>query len=123
MADDGRLTFFGTHRFARTFFGKGDLMRNLVAPMRSRLDGLIKRHVKNAIAEGDRVVVEAEGEARTKGGRRYNNRCCILLERAMERSRQCASPWIPSSQKKFSAERAMRRDRRYPFARAHPRCA
>ncbi len=34
----------------------------------------------NAIAEGDQVVVEAQGEARTKDGRDYNNLYCIVLK-------------------------------------------
>jgi uncharacterized protein len=79
MSDDVRVTYFGSHRFARTFQGKADILQNFVAPLRDRLDGSIKLHVTNAVAEGDQVVVEARGEARTKDGRAYNNLYCIVL--------------------------------------------
>lgn len=80
MADDVQITYFGNHRFSRTFRGKADIMQNFVPPLLERLEGSIKLHVTNAIAEGDQVAVEARGEARTKDGRDYNNLYCILLK-------------------------------------------
>lgn len=80
MSDDVQVTYFGSHRFARTFRGKADIMQNFVPALRERLEGSIKLHVTNAIAEGDQVVVEAQGESRTKDGRDYNNRYCIFLK-------------------------------------------
>lgn len=44
-----------------------------------RLEGPIKITVTNAIAEGDQVFVEAEGESRTKDGLDYNNLYGIVL--------------------------------------------
>ena len=80
LSEDVRHTFFGNHRFGRTFQGKDDLYKNLFGPMREVLQGTVKMHVKNAIAEGDQVVVEVQGEARTKDGRDYNNSYCIVLK-------------------------------------------
>lgn len=80
MADDVEITYFGTHRLARTFLGKEDIIKNFVPVLRERLEGSIKLHVKNVIAEGDQVVVEMQGEARTKDGRDYNNLYCIVLK-------------------------------------------
>lgn len=80
MTDDVLVTYFGSHRFSRTFRGKADIMQNFVPPLLERLDGSIKLHVINVVAEGDQVVVEARGEARTKDGRDYNNLYCILLK-------------------------------------------
>jgi len=80
MSDDVQVTYFGSHRFARKFCGKGDIMKNFVPRLRERLEGSIKLHVTNAIAEGDQVVVEARGESRTKDGRDYNNHYCIVLK-------------------------------------------
>jgi uncharacterized protein len=80
MADDVRITYYGSHRFARTFHGKIDILQNFVPALRERLEGSIKLHVTNAIAEGDQVVVEARGESRTKDGRDYNNLYCIVLK-------------------------------------------
>jgi ketosteroid isomerase-like protein len=79
MRDDVQVTFFGNHRFSRTFNGKKDIMENFVPPLRARLDGSIRLHVKNVIADGEQVVVEAQGEARTKDGLDYNNLYCIVL--------------------------------------------
>ena len=35
--------------------------------------------MKNLVAEGNQVVVEALGESRTKDGRDYNNIYCLVL--------------------------------------------
>lgn len=80
MSDDIEITYFGSHRFSRTYRGKDDIRQNFAPPLRERLEGLIRLHVQNVTAEGDRVVVEAHGEARTKDGRDYNNCYCIVLE-------------------------------------------
>jgi len=79
MADDVEITYYGSHRFSRAYKGKEDIAKNFVPPLRERLEGSIKLRVKNAIAEGDQVVVEAQGEARTKDGHDYNNLYCIVL--------------------------------------------
>lgn len=80
MADDVCVTYFGSHRFSRTFRGKSDIAENFIPPLRDRLDGSIKLHVRNVVAEGDQVVVEAQGEARTKEGLDYNNLYCIVIK-------------------------------------------
>ena len=79
MRDDVTVTYYGTHRVSGTYRGKADLMANLVPPLRARLDGMIKLHVRHVVAEGDHVVVEAHGEARTKDGQDYNNLYSIWL--------------------------------------------
>lgn len=79
VADDVEWTFFGSHRFARTFRGKEDVLTNLLGPLSDCLDGMIKLHISNAIAYGDYVVIEAQGEARSKEGLPYNNQYCIVL--------------------------------------------
>ena len=80
MAEDVTVTYFGNHRFSRTFRGKGDIMENFVPPLLDRLEGPIKITVTNAIAEGDQVFVEAQGESRTKDGLNYNNLYGIVLK-------------------------------------------
>lgn len=80
MTDDVTVTYFGNHRFSRTFRGKGDIMENFVPPLLDRLEGPIKITVTNAIAEGDQVFVEAQGESRTKDGLDYNNLYGIVLK-------------------------------------------
>jgi len=79
LAPDIEYTLMGsTHRFARTFRGRDDVAQNLFAEVgavlaRGRMTPI------NAVAEGDQVVVEFEGEGRTKDGRDYNNRYCSVF--------------------------------------------
>jgi uncharacterized protein len=80
MAEDVTITYFGNHLFTGTYRGKADIMANYVPLLLSRLDGPIKVTVTNAIAEGDQVFVEAQGESRTKDGLSYNNLYGIVLK-------------------------------------------
>ena len=79
LAPDIEYTLMGsTHRFARTFRGRDDVAQNLFAEVgavlaRGRMTPI------NAVAEGDQVVVQFEGEGRTKDGRDYNNRYCSVF--------------------------------------------
>jgi ketosteroid isomerase-like protein len=79
LADDVTWTFFGSHRFAGTFRGKDELVAKLFAPLGEVLADGIKVHTDSLTAEGDRVVMEARGEASTKDGRPYNNSYCIVI--------------------------------------------
>lgn len=79
MADDITLTYFGNHLFTGTYRGKKDILDNYVPVLLNRLAGPIKITVTNAIAEGDQVFVEAEGESQTKDGLDYNNLYGIVL--------------------------------------------
>ena len=79
LADDVTWTFFGSHRFAGTFRGKDDLASRLFAPIGEILEAGIKVDIKSITAEGDRVVVEAKGDARSKSGKQYNNDYCIVI--------------------------------------------
>lgn len=79
LADDVTWTFFGSHRFAGTIRGKDELVTKLFAPLGEVLADGIKVHVDTLTAEGDRVVIEARGEAATKDGRPYNNNYCIVV--------------------------------------------
>jgi uncharacterized protein len=79
MTEDVTITYFGDHLFAGTYRGKPDILSNYVPLLLARLDGPIKITVTNAIAEGDQVFVEAQGESRTKDGLSYNNLYGIVL--------------------------------------------
>ncbi len=69
LTDDVTWTFFGSHRFAKTFNGKDDITQNLFDVLGAQLESGIVVNVKNLIAEGNQFVVEALGEARAKDGR------------------------------------------------------
>lgn len=80
LADDVTWTFFGTHRFAGTFRGKQELLEKLFAPLGEVLDGGIRVKILSMTAEGDRVVAEMKGDARSKDGVEYNNDYCLVIE-------------------------------------------
>jgi ketosteroid isomerase-like protein len=80
LADDVTITYFGDHLFTGTYRGKADILESYVPLLLARLDGPIKITVTNAIAEGDQVFVEAQGESRTKDGLRYDNLYGIILK-------------------------------------------
>jgi ketosteroid isomerase-like protein len=79
MSDDVRWVMTGTHRFAKTFIGKPDILENLFAPLGDKLADGIKLQLDTVIAEGDRVVVEARGTSATRSGGSYNNIYCNVL--------------------------------------------
>ncbi|MEX3525946.1 MAG: nuclear transport factor 2 family protein [Burkholderia sp.] len=79
MSDDVKVTYFGSHRFSRTYHGKQDLFTNFIPHFVERLDGPIDFRVKNIIAADHCVAVEAQGTGRTKDGQEYNNFYCIVL--------------------------------------------
>ncbi|MBB6466173.1 hypothetical protein HNQ96_002038 [Aminobacter lissarensis] len=80
MSDDVTITYYGNHIFTGTYNGLADIMENYVPALLDVLDGPIRITVSNAIAEGDQVFVEAQGESRTKDGRDYNNQYGIVLK-------------------------------------------
>ena len=79
LADDVTWTFFGRHRFAGTFRGKEAVRNGLFAPLGAVLADGIVVHIDTLTAEGDRVVVEARGEAATRTGGRYDNQYCLVV--------------------------------------------
>lgn len=80
LADDLTWTFFGSHRFAGTLKGKDELMTGLFAVVGDVLEDGIKVRVNAMVAEGDHVVVEGKGQARSKSGLDYNNDYCLVFE-------------------------------------------
>ena len=80
LDDDIEYTFFGDHRFGRTFRGKDDLVANMLKPVAQRIKGGIALQIDNVIAEGDHVVLESRGEAVTQDGKPYNNRYCVVVK-------------------------------------------
>ncbi|MGE0487381.1 MAG: nuclear transport factor 2 family protein [Gammaproteobacteria bacterium] len=80
LADDIEWQFFGTHRFAGTFAGKQALAAGLFAVVDATMVDGLKVHVRKVIADGDCVVVEAKGQARSRAGLDYNNDYCLVFE-------------------------------------------
>jgi hypothetical protein len=80
LAENIQYTFFGNHRFARTYSGKMDLITHLFVPVSDLLEGGVNLRIDNVIAEGDQVVLEVQGEAQTKTGLVYNNSYCVVIK-------------------------------------------
>ncbi len=79
LDDNVTWTFIGTHRFGRTFRGKHEIVENLCRVLGAHLEGVIALDIERLIAEGDMVVAQMQGRARTPDGRRYDNTYCVVL--------------------------------------------
>lgn len=79
LADDATYTFFGEHSLATTFEGKQAIIDGLFTSIAETLEDGIKLEIHNMIAEGDQVVFEAYGTARTNKGVDYNNTYCMVV--------------------------------------------
>ena len=80
LGDDVRWTISGTTSWSRTYEGKAAVLDELLGPLRTRLTTMIKVTVTRILADEDSVVVEARGEATTKGGKPYNNSYCWIFQ-------------------------------------------
>ena len=79
MADDFRWTVTGTTKWSRTYQGKQTILKELLGPLRARINGRITTTAHRLIAEDDFVVVEARGSNTTISGVPYNNNYCFVF--------------------------------------------
>ena len=80
LSDDVEWFFIGSHRFAGTLKGKDQIMNDLFNVLGDQLEGTgISLEIKQLIAEGDKVVAEMQGTARSVSGKDYNNTYNIIL--------------------------------------------
>jgi ketosteroid isomerase-like protein len=79
LADDVRYTVIGSTPFSGTYQGSQAILEKIVMPLMMQLDGFIKIVPQAIFGEGDRVCVQATGEARTKSGKAYNNTYCFVF--------------------------------------------
>ncbi len=79
LADDVEWTIIGTTALSGTSRGKQEVIDKLLKPLRARLaDGPIVFQPERFIAEGEYVVMQAEGRATALNGKPYNNTYCIV---------------------------------------------
>ena len=88
MADDVRWTITGTTAWSRTYEGKQAVIDELLRPLRAQLSRLNRITAHRFVAEGDIVVVEAQGDVTTRGGKPYNNSYCWVIRLADGRIRE-----------------------------------
>lgn len=80
LHDDIVWTVIGSTQYSGEFFGKQNVIENLVSQVESSLTDPSAMTVKNIIAEGDYVVVEATGKATTVAGKPYENKYCEVYK-------------------------------------------
>jgi uncharacterized protein len=80
MADDCVWFSPGQSVWSGTWRGKKAMNEQLFAPLYKRFEGKYTNHALRFVAEGDVVVVEAQGRAALKGGGDYDNTYCFVCE-------------------------------------------
>ena len=79
FADELVWTDIGTTRFAGRYEGKTQVMENMVGPLFSQLEAGIHTTIENVIFEGEQVVVQSTGRAKTLDGTAYENAYCQIF--------------------------------------------
>ena len=78
LADDVTWTVMGTTPWSKTYVGKASVLNDLLRPLGARLADRYRATAQRIFADGDSVVVQARGQATTKGGLPYNNEYCFI---------------------------------------------
>ncbi len=78
LADDVSMTVTGQYSWSRTFTGKESVLRDLYAYVGALLADKNRTRAFHFLADGDWVVVEAQGDMITKAGDAYQNHYCLL---------------------------------------------
>jgi ketosteroid isomerase-like protein len=79
MADDFSWTVTGTTSWSRKYEGKQTVLGELFGPLAERVVTPMITIPRRVLADGEFVVVEAEGQNTTRDGRPYNNRYCFVF--------------------------------------------
>jgi uncharacterized protein len=79
LAEEVTWTNIGSTKYSGRFEGKQALIENLLGRVFGQLEAGIFSTIENIIAEGDFVVVQSRGEARTTSGRPYDNQYCHVF--------------------------------------------
>jgi ketosteroid isomerase-like protein len=78
LADDVTMRVTGSNSWSQTFHGKASLLRDLYGYLGMLLADGRRTVAHRFIADGDHVVIEAQGEMVTKAGARYDNEYCLV---------------------------------------------
>ena len=80
LRDDIEWYFIGSHRFSGTMKGKEQIKEELFSVLGDELEGDgIRLEIRQLIAEGNKVVAEMLGTARSTAGKDYNNTYNLIL--------------------------------------------
>ena len=73
LADAVTWTVMGSTPWSKTYVGKASVLNDLLRPLGARLANRYRATAQRIFADGNSVVVQARGQATTKGGLPYNN--------------------------------------------------
>jgi ketosteroid isomerase-like protein len=82
MSDGIRYELVGENSWGRIYQGKKAFREELGRPLMSRVEPPLKMRVTRLFSDGDYVILEAAGDNRTRDGRPYNNRYCMIIRMA-----------------------------------------
>jgi len=79
LADDACWIVTGQYSWSQQFRGRDAIMNGLMGHFRSFFAKRPRTVAFNFIADGEYVVVEAQGDNVTKAGLRYDNQYCMVF--------------------------------------------
>jgi uncharacterized protein len=79
MADDFRWIFPGRWSWSGIWEPKQVVVDRLLGPLMAQFDGGYRSEADLIVADGDRVVVQARGQARTRRGDDYPQTYCFIF--------------------------------------------
>jgi uncharacterized protein len=82
MSDDIRYELVGENSWGRIYQGKKEFREELGRPLMSKVEPPLRMKVTRLFSDGDHVILEAVGDNRTRDGRPYNNRYCMIIRMA-----------------------------------------
>lgn len=88
MADDVCWNIKGGTKWSRKYAGKQVVRRELLDPLFAHFADRYTNTAERIIAEGDHVVVQAQGRVLTKAGKRYDNEYCYVIRFADGKMRE-----------------------------------
>jgi uncharacterized protein len=78
MANDMKWIWMGSGQWSKTFDGKKAILEQLWAAVKTTLVTPFKATANHIIADEDYVAVEAGGQNKTPGGKKYENKYCWI---------------------------------------------
>jgi uncharacterized protein (TIGR02246 family) len=82
VADDVTWTVIGTTPISGRYGSKREFLASAVGGLTERLDGAIHARTVNILADGDHVILQWEGTARSRTGKPYEQTYCWVLRLA-----------------------------------------
>jgi ketosteroid isomerase-like protein len=82
LDDEVRWTVIGSSPWSGTYEGKRVVIEQLMRPLFSQFADQYRARATRIVADGDVVVVEAQGQVTTRSGKPYNQTYCYVLRLA-----------------------------------------